>query len=157
MSTSAELRRAAHGGEAHDGEGDVSTPTRQASVGGRDVFVFDGLVDAAEINRYFAGMSQASFARTETARPDSQEFRHWVCETPLANLARIAMWPPTEAAVARLRPGEHYQRIAPTPTSPPTATHCSRMSTRCRTRASSPRCGSLRTLGHGLGWRDAVL
>jgi len=87
----------------------VSTPTRQASVGGRDVFVFDGLVDSAEISRYFAGMSQASFARTETARPDSQEFRHWVCETPLTNLPRIAMWPATEAAVARLRPREQYQ------------------------------------------------
>jgi len=87
----------------------VSTPTRQASVGGRDVFVFDGLVDNAEINRYFAGMSQASFTRTETARPDSQEFRHWVCETPLANLSRIAMGPATEAVVARLRPGERYQ------------------------------------------------
>jgi SM-20-related protein len=87
----------------------VKAPTRQAQVGGRDVFVFDGLVDSVEISRYFAGMSQASFTRTETARPDSQDFRHWVCETPLANLARIAMGPATEAVVAALRPGERYQ------------------------------------------------
>ena len=87
----------------------MSQPTRQAQVGGRDVFVFDGLVDAGEIRRYFAGMSQASFTRTETARPDSQEFRHWVCETPLVNLPRIAMWPATEAVLRTLRPAERYQ------------------------------------------------
>ena len=87
----------------------MKAPTRQSQVGGRDVFVFDGLVDSAEISRYFAGLSQASFTRTETARPESQEFRHWVCETPLANLPRIAMGPATEAVVAGLRPGEHYQ------------------------------------------------
>jgi SM-20-related protein len=100
------LRRGAIG---HGRKGDVIAPARQAKVGDRDVFVFDGLVPADDIRRYFAGMSQASFTRTETARPEAQEFRHWVCETPLPNLSRIAMWPATEKAVAGLRPNEKYQ------------------------------------------------
>jgi Rps23 Pro-64 3,4-dihydroxylase Tpa1-like proline 4-hydroxylase len=87
----------------------VTTPARTAQVEGREIFVFDALVPAEEVGRYFSGMSQASFARTETARPESQEFRHWVCETPLANLPRIAMWPATESVVAGLRPGQRYQ------------------------------------------------
>jgi Rps23 Pro-64 3,4-dihydroxylase Tpa1-like proline 4-hydroxylase len=78
-------------------------------VGGRDVFVYDGLVPAEEVRRYFSGMSQAAFVRNEFARPDSQEHRHWACETPLQNLPRIAMWPATEAVVRALRPDEKYQ------------------------------------------------
>ena len=80
------LRRAAHGREA-----DVSdSPTRHAQVDGRDVFVFDGLVPAPRNRRATSpAISQASFTRTETARPEAGEFRHWVCEMPLENLPRI--------------------------------------------------------------------
>ena len=97
------LRRAAHAREA-----DVTAPSRTASVNGRDVFVFDGLATLEETARYFAALSQASFTRTEKARPDSDEFRHWVCEMPLENLPRISLWPATQAAVASARPGEQY-------------------------------------------------
>jgi len=55
----------------------VSTPARAAKVSGREVWVFDGLVDAEESARYYAAISQASFTRNERARADS-EFRHWV-------------------------------------------------------------------------------
>ena len=84
------------------------TPVRQTQVSGRDVVVYDGLVPADEVKRYFAGMSQAAFTRTESARTDSQEYRHWVCETPLANLPRIAMWAATAAVLTELRPNERY-------------------------------------------------
>ena len=32
-----------------------------------------------------------------------------MCETPLTNLPRIAMWPATAAVIAELRPNERYQ------------------------------------------------
>ena len=86
----------------------MKAATRKALVGGREVFVYDDLVEASEVSRYFAGMNQASFTHTESARPDAREHRHWVCETPLANLPRIAMWTATEAVVAAVRPGERY-------------------------------------------------
>ncbi len=60
-----------------------------------------------ESARYFAAISQASFTRTESARPEA-EFRHWVCEMPLQNLPRTSLWPATEAAVAAVRPGERF-------------------------------------------------
>ncbi len=81
--------------------------TREAQVSGRDVFVFDDLVPVDECARYFAALSRASFTRSESARPDT-EFRHWVCEMPLENLARISLWPPTERAVAQVRAGERF-------------------------------------------------
>ena len=57
----------------------MSAPTRTASIDGHDLFVFDDLVPAAEASRYSKAILQASFTRTETARPDSIEHRHWVC------------------------------------------------------------------------------
>jgi SM-20-related protein len=87
----------------------VNTPTRTASIAGREIFVFDDLVPVEEAARYFAALSRASFTRTETARADSGEYRHWVCEMPLENLPRSALWLATQAAVARLRPTESYQ------------------------------------------------
>ena len=84
------------------------TVVRTASISGRDVFVFDGLVTPEESARYFNAISQASFTRTESARPDSREFRHWVCEMPLENLPRTSLWQATERAVAAVRPGERF-------------------------------------------------
>jgi len=85
----------------------VSAPARAVQVSGRDVFVFDALVPPEESARYFAAISQASFTRTESARTDT-EFRHWVCEMPLANLPRTSLWPATESAVVQVRPTERF-------------------------------------------------
>lgn len=83
-------------------------PSRSAKVDGHDVFVFDGLVPVEESARYFKAISQASFTRTETARPDSVDLRHWVCEMPLENLPRTSLWQATESAVAHVRPAEKF-------------------------------------------------
>lgn len=85
------------------------SPSRSARVEGREIFVFDGLVPAAESTRYFQALTAAAFTRTERARADTQEFRHWVCEMPLENLPKITLWPATQAAVAAARPGEQYR------------------------------------------------
>jgi SM-20-related protein len=87
----------------------VTSPTRIAQVEGRDVYVFDGLIPLEESARYFQTLGRAAFTRTETARAETQEFKHWVCEMPLDNLPRISLWPATQAALAQVRPGEHFQ------------------------------------------------
>jgi SM-20-related protein len=81
--------------------------TRSAQVSGRDVHVFDGLVSVEESTRYHAAITQASFTRTESARADT-DYRHWVCEMPLANLPRTSLWQATERAVGQVRPGERF-------------------------------------------------
>jgi SM-20-related protein len=87
----------------------VSAPTRTARIHGRDIHVFDGLVPPAESARYFAALSGAAFTRTETARSDAAEYRHWVCEMPLENLPRTSLWQATEKVVAELWPGERFR------------------------------------------------
>ena len=86
----------------------MSSPTRIAKVSGRDVFVFDGLVPAEESALYSSAITKASFTRTESARTDTVEYRHWVCEMPLENLPRTSLWQATERAVAQVRPGERF-------------------------------------------------
>lgn len=87
----------------------MTAPSRHAQVEGRDIGVFDALVPPEESTRYFQALTAAAFTRTETARSDTQEFRHWVCEMPLENLNRISLWPATQNAVAAMRPGESYR------------------------------------------------
>lgn len=84
-------------------------PNRSVSIDGRDVWVFDGLVPVEESARYFRAIMTAAFTRTETARADAADFRHWVCEMPLENLARTSLWSATEQAVLAVRPGVPYR------------------------------------------------
>jgi hypothetical protein len=86
----------------------MSAPTRTAAVDGHEIFVFDGLVPAEESTRYYKAITQASFTRSESARPDSADTRHWVCEMPLENLPRTTLWQATERAVLHVRPGERF-------------------------------------------------
>lgn len=81
---------------------------RRAQVEGRDIMVFDGLAASEDIGRYCRVLQQAAFTRTETARADLAEHRHWVCEMPLENLARISLWSLTQDAIAQMRAGESY-------------------------------------------------
>jgi len=84
-------------------------PVRSVKVGGRDVFVFDGLVPEEEAAIYYRALTRASFTRTEMARADTTEYRHWVCEMPLENLPRSSLWAATQTAVAAARPAEVFQ------------------------------------------------
>lgn len=87
------------------------SPTRCGSVEGRDVFVFDGLISDADLGQYVESLEHSLFSRTEFATADKEdiEFRHWVCELPLANLGQLAIWAATERAVGSARPGERYR------------------------------------------------
>lgn len=84
-------------------------PTRHAKVEGRDVFVFDGLIADADLGGYADALAHAAFTRTEFAKPETAEYKHWASEMPLANVARLPLWPATDSAVAHARPGEVYR------------------------------------------------
>jgi hypothetical protein len=87
------------------------SPTRHGLVEGRDIFVFDGLLSEADLGQYVEGLARAPFARTEYAKPETKEHKHWVSELPLATLIKLPLWPATERAVACVRPGESYRPL----------------------------------------------
>jgi hypothetical protein len=86
----------------------VIVPNRTALIDQRQVAVFDDLLPQAEVSRYSVTITHAAFTRTEMARPDSAQVRHWVCEMPIENLPRTSLWPATAQAISAMRPGEQY-------------------------------------------------
>lgn len=83
--------------------------TRHGVVEGRDVFVFDGLVPNSELAEYVEALDRAPFTRTETAKHETAQYKHWVCETPLPGLNQIPLWGLTERAIVHARPGKSYR------------------------------------------------
>ena len=86
----------------------MSAPDRSVNIGGREIFVFDGLLPTEECAVYARAIPQAAFTRTESARPDA-DVRHWVCEMPLENLPETVLWHATDNAVRAVRPNERYR------------------------------------------------
>ena len=87
------------------------SPTRHEVVEGRDIFVFDGLVSDADLAAYVEALARAPFTRTEIAKAETAEYKHWVSELPLANVGLLPLWAPTERAVACARPDESYRAL----------------------------------------------
>lgn len=85
------------------------SPSRHAQVEGRDVFVFDGLIADGDLAAYADALERAAFTRTEFAKPETADTKHWASEMPLANVVRLPLWPATLAAVAHARPGQPYR------------------------------------------------
>ena len=84
-------------------------PTRHGQVEGRDIFVFDGLMSDDDLVQYVDALGRAPFTRTEFAKSETADYKHWVTELPLENLAQLSLWDLTNRAVAHARPGERYQ------------------------------------------------
>jgi SM-20-related protein len=74
--------------------------TRQHSIEGREVRVYDGLLKANEIQALAAALQNGAFTRTESARPDTSAFRHWVANIPIEAAVQLPVYQPTLAAAA---------------------------------------------------------
>lgn len=71
--------------------------TRSMEVDGRPLRVFDDLLPG--VAEYVRGLSGAAFTRTEIARPETAEYRHWATEIKLENLLRQPIFELTRRAV----------------------------------------------------------
>lgn len=91
-------------------------PSLSFDVDGRRVRVFDGLI--SNPGEYADALASAAFKRTEIARPDTADYRHWAVEVDLAVLVRQAIYPPTTRALAAMvgaqgyRPYRAYTNVA---------------------------------------------
>ncbi|MGU7875788.1 hypothetical protein ACV2ZE_25955, partial [Escherichia coli] len=66
--------------------GAALTPARRYGVDGRTVAVFDGLLP--EVGQHVEALARAPFTRTEVARPETAQYKHWVNEIRLEVLTR---------------------------------------------------------------------
>lgn len=71
--------------------------TRSEQIDGRPLRVFDGLLP--NVGEYVNGLARAAFTRTEIARPETAEYKHWATEIKLEALARQPIFDITRRAV----------------------------------------------------------
>lgn len=82
--------------------------SREILVDGRSLRVFDGLLP--NVGEYVQGLFRAPFTRTEVARPETAEYKHWVTEIRIDALLRQPIFELTRrAAQGFAAPGETYR------------------------------------------------
>ncbi|MFC5577349.1 2OG-Fe(II) oxygenase [Lysobacter niabensis] len=83
-------------------------PSRELLVEDRPIRVFDGLLP--NVGDYVLGLSRAAFTRSEIARPETAEYKHWATEVKLDALVRQPIFETTRQAVRTFaRPGTEYR------------------------------------------------
>jgi len=83
--------------------------TRRGEVDGRSVAVFDGLVDPAEIGKLAQMLEQSPFTRTESARPETRQYRHWVINLEPAVAQALPLLAPSLAAALLVSGRRHRE------------------------------------------------
>lgn len=87
---------------------DAPAASRELRVDGRPLRVFDGLL--ADVGPYVQALSRAAFTRTEVARPETADYKHWVTEVRLDALVQQPIFELTRRAVLGFAdPGFAYQ------------------------------------------------
>ena len=84
--------------------------TRRHCIEGRDVRVYDGLLPLQDIHSLTAALQAGAFTRTESARPDTTAFRHWVLSIPMQTATQLPVYQPTLTAAGEFT-GETAYRI----------------------------------------------
>jgi SM-20-related protein len=87
---------------------DTARPSRELLVDARPIRVFDGLLP--NVADYVLGLSRAAFTRSEIARPETAEYKHWATEVKLDALLRQPIFEITRRAVQGFEgPGVTYR------------------------------------------------
>jgi hypothetical protein len=87
----------------------VEPEGRQAVIDDRRVVVLDGRASAVDVARLAFALRTRSFTRSESARFDTGDFRHWASEYDSAEARNLPLYAPTAAAVEERFPGHPLQ------------------------------------------------
>lgn len=89
----------------------LPSPTHTGSVDGREVIVYDSLIDAPTLAAHYAMLQGGQFRRTEFARQETFDTKHWVMNL---ELSEVESWPllhwSSEAANQHFGPGHRAHR-----------------------------------------------
>jgi hypothetical protein len=78
-------------------------------VDGHRISVFDGLLALPQLAELYRILLQAGYTRSEIARPDTADYRHWATEIPVAKLPAMPFTGPMMEAVVAHAPGTVYR------------------------------------------------
>ena len=82
--------------------------TRTMQVEGRPIRVYDQLVPLPQVKQLTDAFLGANFVRSEVAREDTGQFRHWALNIPLETAQQLAVYLPTLAAIRDFDEGGRY-------------------------------------------------
>lgn len=71
--------------------------SRELTIDGRPLRVYDGLLP--NVGEYVRGLARAPFTRTEVARPETNDYKHWATEVKLEALVQQPIFELTRRAV----------------------------------------------------------
>jgi hypothetical protein len=83
--------------------------TRQHSIEGQQVRVYDGLLKANEIQGLTTALDNGAFTRSEFARPETAHFRHWALNIAMETATQLPLYQPTRAAAEEFSGHSEYQ------------------------------------------------
>lgn len=78
-------------------------------IAGARVAAVDRLLAPAESQQLYQALRRSSYTRTEIARPETAEYRHWATEIELAVCARMPIHAPTLAALSKFAQGKAFR------------------------------------------------
>jgi Rps23 Pro-64 3,4-dihydroxylase Tpa1-like proline 4-hydroxylase len=76
----------------------IPEPTRHGQVDGRPIYVYDNLVSAEVIAQIKKALDVSQFTRSEVARPDTAEHRHWAHNMKVEDAQKLPLFQPTVMA-----------------------------------------------------------
>ena len=87
----------------------MPSPTYISEIDGRRLSVYDGLLEQTDLSRLCDILARAGFTRSEIARPDTTEYKHWATEIAVDALPAMPFLPPTLAALIQHDPDIRYR------------------------------------------------
>ena len=80
----------------------------EMSIDGRSLRIYDGYL--SNVAGYVAGLARAAFTRTEVARPETVDYKHWATEIKLEALVQQPIFELTQRAALGFTPAGHRYR-----------------------------------------------
>lgn len=87
----------------------MTASTYRTEIQGRRVAVYDGLMPEAELLKLWSVLARAGYTRSEVARPELAEHRHWATEIGLDALPSMPFLALTLIALADFAPERRYR------------------------------------------------
>lgn len=74
--------------------------TREASIEGKRILVYDGLLPLDQIGMIEKALLQSPFSWSEIAKPEAEQYRHWARNLDLKATEQLPIYPAAMAALA---------------------------------------------------------
>lgn len=84
-------------------------PIYDVAIGAYKVAAYDGLIGPADIVKLNRALYQSSYTRSEYARPDTQDFRHWAVPIDLGMAQAMPIHAPALTALRQFDPAHRYR------------------------------------------------